>query len=486
MRSRSFAVRLGLAFAAVAVAGAALTAVAVNLGFGARFTGYLERQQQAREVELVAALADAYRRTGGWNPTDLEPVAALALADGGTLTLLDPAGRVVWPTATDRRDGEGNAAHQDGTGHGGMGHGMAGPVLLGAERRLPVRVDGAVVATAVLRLPATGALPADRTFRAAINRLLLAGGLGAGLLALALGLLLARRATAPARALTRTATALATGDRTRRVQVRTDDEFGQMARAFNRMADHLETEDRLRRDFAAAVAHELRTPLAILRSQIEAMQDGVVPTDPSALASLHEEVLRTGRLVDDLQALAAAEAAGFSLERQPVPLRPLLEEVIRELAGPFAAEGVRLDARLANVVVSGDPTRLRQVVTNLLSNALKFTPQQGVVRVELTGEDGQVVLGVADSGPGIPAEELPLVFDRFFRGRHARAGGSGIGLAVVRELVGAHGGQVQAASPPGHGATFTVRLPAAPPAQRSFTAPSPPPATVGAKGGDQR
>ncbi len=218
-----------------------------------------------------------------------------------------------------------------------------------------------------------------------------------------------------------------------------------MARGFNLLADGLQSEDRLRQQFAASVAHELR--LAVLRSQVEAVQDGIAQADPQTLTSLHEQILRTGRLVDDLETLASAQAAGFTLLHQPVALRPLLEHAVDELSGLLAARQIRVETRLADLVVVGDSTRLRQVAANLLSNALKFTPAGGSVHVDLIGEEGQAVLRVADSGPGIPPEELPRVFDRFFRGSVVRAGGSGIGLAVVRELVAAHGGSVEAQSP---------------------------------------
>src|SRR3990170_4866115 len=150
-----------------------------------------------------------------------------------------------------------------------------------------------------------------------------------------------------------------------------------MARAFNSMADTIEEEDRLRRAFAADVAHELRTPLAILRTQIEGIQDGVFEPAPAALASLHEETLRLSRLVADLETLASADAAGFSLDRRPVGLRPILEEASREFTGPAEAEGVRLEVDLEEATAFSDPTRVRQVVANLLSNALKFTPSGG-------------------------------------------------------------------------------------------------------------
>lgn len=165
------------------------------------------------------------------------------------------------------------------------------------------------------------------------------------------------------------------------------------------------------------------------------------------------------RLVADLQILGSADAAGFSLERDTVALRELVEEGVREFAGLFEGSEVRLETRLEPATAWVDRVRVGQVLANLLSNALKFSPAGGMVRVELRSDDAWAVIRVSDSGPGIPADELPHVFDRFFRGRTARPSGSGIGLTVVAELVQAQGGTVEVASAVGQGASFTVRLP---------------------------
>lgn len=464
---RSYAFRLAAAFAGIGIAAAALTAILVNVSFGTRFTSYLEDQQRARQQQLIAGLADSYKRSGGWDATDLRSLQSLALMDG-TVRLVDLQGNTVWDASAGVSPGMA-ALHRQ----------MMGSGPLGPEEQLPVRVDDRVVGTAIVRLPEVGLLPQDVSFRSSVNRLLLFGGILAGLAALVLGIVLARRATAPATELTRTARALAAGERSERVEFGGPDEFGEMARAFNTMADTIEEEDRLRRVFAADVAHELRTPLAILRTQMEGIQDGVVEPSSPALASLLEETLRLSRLVADLETLASADAAGFSLVRQTVELEPLLAGAVQEFTGPYEAEDVRLHTDLSDVQIQGDPTRIRQVVTNLLSNALKFTPPSGEVALTLRAGGERAVIRVSDTGPGIPSDEIAYVFDRFFRGRGVRAGGSGIGLTVARELVRAHGGDIEVTSDPGQGATFEVTLPVASPGERApFTAPSQPPASV--------
>lgn len=446
---RSFSFRLALAFAGVGIAAAALTALLVNVAFGSRFTGYLNDQRVSRQQQIVAALEDSYRRMSGWNTADLDTLAPLALMDGGTLRVDDTSGRAVWRALEGSLGAHLSAMHSQ----------MMNSGSLGPERRLAVTVDGARVGVALMRLPEPGLLPADVAFRASVNRLLLLGGIVAGIVALIAGFVLARRATAPARELTDAARALAAGDRSQRVGSRSNDEFGEMAQTFNLMADTIAEEDRLRRAFAADVAHELRTPLAILRSEIEALQDGIRKATPASLASLHEETLRLTRLVGDLETLARADAAGFALERRPADLRDLVAGTVDEFASNFDARSIAVERRLERADVDVDPVRLRQVVANLLSNALKFTPDAGRITVETGRSNGWAIVRVSDTGPGIPPDELPRIFDRFFRGRGARASGSGIGLTVVSELVRAHGGEVDVSSEPGRGASFTVRLP---------------------------
>lgn len=470
---RSFAFKLALAFGIVAIAAAALTAMLVNLAFGNRFTNYLEAQQQGRQTELVRSLQDSYSRMNGWNSTDLKSLSALALSDGGEVRLLDMAGNIVWePTATPA-----------GSAMAAMHRQMMGGGPLGPEQAVPVIVGGKQVGTMVVRLPNPGLNQQDVSFRSSVNRLLLLGGVIACLLALALGVVLARRATAPARDLTRAAQALAAGDRSRRVTVDTTKELGEMGEAFNTMAGTIEEEDRLRRIFATDVAHELRTPLAILRTQVEALQDGVSAASPEVFSSLHEETLRLTRLVEDLETLASAEAARFSLAPSDTNLLPLLESAAKEFAGPFDSKGVRLDTDLDGVEAYVDPTRLGQIVSNLLSNALKFTPAGNTVKLTLVEDEPDAVIQVTDSGTGIPADELDHVFDRFYRGRDTRTSGSGIGLTVVRELTQAHGGSVDVASEPAGGTRFTVRLPlSTPEPTTSFTSSSHALDTVKAKG----
>ena len=474
MASRSFAFRLTTAFVGVGIASAAVAALLVNAEFGRRFANYLDDRQLAQEQQVVIALADAYGRTGDWSTVDLSPVGSLIAMEGGTLEIRDPAGSTLW-VADETTTGMDPTMHRT----------MMGAGQLGPERTLPIEVRGNVVGYAAMRLPTEGLLPHDVTFRDSVNRLLVAGGIAAAAVALLLGLVLSRRAVAPARELTDAARAFAKGDRTTRISSDRDDEFGEMAAAFDAMADTVDDEDHLRRTFASDVAHELRTPLAILRASVESMQDGVVAPDAGSIASLHEEVLRMSRLVEDLETLAQADAARFSLRRESLDLGAEVRTVAMGFRDRFAEAGIGYQDRIEDVRIEGDADRIRQIVANLLSNALKFTPSGGDVTVSVAEEGGAVVIDVSDTGPGIPADEIGRVFDRFYRGRTVRAGGSGIGLAVVRDLARAHGGEASVESGPSGGSRFRVVVPTASGPRGSFTVPSHPETKVGVEGGDR-
>ena len=307
---------------------------------------------------------------------------------------------------------------------------------------------------------------------------LLLAGLGAGAAAAGLALLLARGFTRPIQRMVAATRQIAAGDYRERVAVASRDELGQLAQALNEMAAGLERVEGLRRELVANVAHELRTPLAGLEGYLEGLADGVFAPTPQTLARMRAETARLRRLVEDLTELSQLESDRWRLERRPVRVAQVVEEVEATLRPQFERKGVGLDVAVAEGLppVPGDADRLGQVLTNLLANALRFTPPAGRVAVEARGERDAVRLAVMDTGCGIAPEDLPHVFERFYRADRARAratGGSGIGLAIVKHIVEAHGGTVAVRSELGRGSRFEVRLPlgapAGPVAQRRRT-----------------
>jgi signal transduction histidine kinase len=280
------------------------------------------------------------------------------------------------------------------------------------------------------------------------------------LAALGVGTLL-RRVVTPAGGLVEAAQRIEGGDYSARVAVRGPGELRSVARAFNAMSGRLEADEARRRSLLADVAHELRTPLTIIRGQAEAIADGVYPPAPEQMAPILAATRTLEGLVEDLRTLALAESGSLRLERGPVDVAVLVNETLDAYRPAASTSGVRLvEAVDADVPpVDGDAARLRSVLANLVSNALRHTARGGTVRITATAAGPDVGITVSDDGEGIPADLLPRVFDRFVKGPSSP--GSGLGLAIVRDVVEAHGGRVSAESSPGAGTAVHLTLPAA-------------------------
>lgn len=300
----------------------------------------------------------------------------------------------------------------------------------------------------------------EEEFLRQVNKWLVWAGLAAGLVALVLGLVLARQLTAPVRDLTDAAHLLAEGE-TPQVEVHSLDEIGELGMAFNQMSRSLARQETLRRNLMADIAHELRTPITVIRGDLEALLDGVFEPTAETLASLHEETLLLSRLVDDLRALAQAEAGQLKLQREPTDLADLLRGVSASFDLQAESQGQTLSLNLPvdPLIVDADRQRVRQVVANLVSNALRHAPESGHVIVAARLGMGEAQISVSDNGSGIAPEDLVHLFDRFWRGGKPRAEGTGLGLAISRELVRAHGGRIWAESTVGQGTAFHFTLP---------------------------
>ncbi|MCQ3979534.1 MAG: two-component sensor histidine kinase [Anaerolineae bacterium] len=300
-----------------------------------------------------------------------------------------------------------------------------------------------------------------------MNLAVLLSAIAVGGVALGLGSLLFFQITAPVRRLTQAAEAIAAGDLSRRVSVRSGDEIGRLAQAFNTMTDSLDRAETLRRQMVADIAHELRTPLSLVQGNLEAILDGLYALNLENVASVHEETLVLTRLVNDLRDLALAEAGQIHLQRETVDLADLAGRAVEGFRAQAVEQEVTLVAELSPdlPLISGDKQRLSQVLLNLLSNALRHTPPGGRIVISVRPEPAGLLVSVADTGRGIPPEDLPHVFERFYRADKSRArssGGSGLGLAIARQIVEAHGGRIWVESWVGVGSTFSVALPSPP------------------------
>ena len=436
--------RLLLAFVLVAVSSVLVLTVAAFIGVGRGVQVSQDADRQHAAVAAATTAGTAYAQAGGWVGADLGRAGAVAEAAGARLFVFDESGVSV---------GGGTGGGLFGPGQG-KGAGPAGGEGVFEAR---IAVAGNTVGTArlvFLAAAGTGARDVAWSWIAVAAVVAL-------MVAVLASWLVTRLLTRPITAMTSATRAFAAGDRQVRAGVGGPGELGELARAFDMMADTVARSERERRNLTADVAHELRTPLAALQAGLEELRDGLVEPSPQGLAGLHDQSLRLGRVVSDLAELSAVEASAVSVQRTEVDLTQVARDELAVHDSQLRAAGLVEVSRLDRpVLVRVDSDRVHQAVGNLLANAARYCRPGDKVAVVVRAEGDDAVLDVVDSGPGIAADELPHVFDRLWRGRDAQqVAGSGIGLAVAREIVRAHAGTIEAASPEGAGTTITIRLP---------------------------
>ena len=446
----SLRTKLIIAFLAISLVGTLLAAAYVWWTTTQEFNLFLMAQNRA---SIQERLVEVYRKGGGWGRLERLPDGALASArlppyvrQSNRIAVVDAAGRVVW------------------AGRGYRKGQIVPPRAY--ERGVPVVVDGREVGRLLLEY---GPAMRDRPWERFMNRFYLALGLGTvggTVIALLLGVGVARSLTSPLRELTEATRAMSAGDLDQHISVRSDDELGELARSFNQLSDDLLASRELRRQMTADIAHELRTPLSLILGHAEGLVDGVLPPSEETFEIIHDEARRLNRLIDDLRTLALSDAGELTLEREPVSPGLLLERAVA--AHRAAAQSQDVELTLAEEealpLVNADPDRIAQVLHNLLSNALRYTPAGGSITLSAGMSDEGVSFAVRDTGPGIPEEEFDHVFDRFYRGDKARQrheGGAGLGLAIAKSLVERHGGRMWVESEVGAGTTFYFTLPTA-------------------------
>ncbi|HUV43664.1 MAG TPA: ATP-binding protein [Dehalococcoidales bacterium] len=303
------------------------------------------------------------------------------------------------------------------------------------------------------------------TFKA-VGLFFIWGGLIAAAIALIMTFFLSRRILAPVKSLTSTARLLGRGDFSQRVDVNDRSELGELADTFNLMAGNLERTELLRRDMIADAAHELRTPLSNIRGYLEAIRDGVAEPDANTIRSLDEEAIILSRLADDLQELSLAEAGELKLNCRTEDSAILIQQAVDARDVQATAKGVSLSAELPDELppINVDSHRISQVLRNMLENAIAHTPEGGNISVTVKTKDRWLEISVTDNGEGIPPEDQPNIFERFYRidkSRTRATGGSGLGLTIAKRLVEVHGGNIEVQSEPGKGSRFSFTVPVA-------------------------
>ena len=341
------------------------------------------------------------------------------------------------------------------------------------QNAAPIEVNGQEVGRIFVARDAvvSGLAAAELLFLKRVNRAVVLGTLAAVIVALILGVFLARTLTRPLRELTSATRAAAQGDLDQQVPVRSQDELGQLAASFNQMNSRLGQARDVRQQMTADIAHDLRTPLSVILGHAEALKEGVLPPTQQTFDVIHDESMRLSRLVDDLRILSLADSGELALTLRPASPDTILQRAARSYAPRAEQKNIRINVKVADDAADllVDSDRIGQVMDNLMENALQYTPEYGFINLKASGESASganwVVIEVHNSGLGIPAEELSLIFNRFYRGERSRRrnleGGSGLGLAISKSIVEAHGGEIWAESEPGKGVQFIMRLPRA-------------------------
>jgi len=413
------------------------------------FNAYLEGEAEDKVYLIQADLEGSYERSGGWK-TDIQAQEAIrALMSGFEMRLTDEDGKLVIDTngaiegASPLVKRRLRALAQFNVS-GGAGAFVPYPLFLAGKQigTLQVRQFRPV---------------REGVFLQRSNGFLMLSIAVIGGIAVLMSILFSRRLTRPVKELAVAASAISRGDLQKRVAVSRRDEVGELAENFNFMAKALETQEVLRRKLIGDVAHELRTPLSVMRGELEGLIDGLIPNDPARLQSLYEETGRLRNMVDAIEELSKAEASLLSLKRQWVDVRSFLRNIMERFRAQSQERGVAMELTCPEgLSLNADPERLSQVILNLLANGLRASSAAGSVSIRVGPVEGGLEIVVTDSGKGIRQEDMPFIFERFY---HGPGGGLGIGLTIVKELVEAHGASISAASVPGEGSSFRILFP---------------------------
>jgi len=504
--------KLFVALFALSIVVALAMGVAVRWRFDANFLDYVNAREAERMTVLAQGIEAAYAEHGNWDflrndrqawhrLVRREAARARAALGGGHADAPLPAQRFD-PPPPDAPPGPppsmgapmGPPPGADGGDHPPMPHppgplgdqpGMRPPIWLLDAARAPVAGDGPPPGPGSqwhalhhngqtigwLAMPPHMHVPegADQAFQVQQLRATWIIAALSVLLAAGVSVLLARGVLAPMRRLTDATQRMADGDYAARVDVRSGDEIGRLAADFNRLAESLEANQKMRRQLTADISHELRTPLAVLRGELEALEDGVRALTPASLTSLQAEVATLSKLIDDLYELSLADVGALAFHLEPLDLADTVCSAVQGFTPRLMEKCIALQldlpvGALREVAIQGDPQRLRQLMQNLLENTLRYTDAGGTLRIHVHRDAAWQCLDVQDSAPGVPEAMLPRVFDRLFRADPSRSraqGGAGLGLSLCQTIVHAHGGAIEAKPSPLGGLWIAIRLPAA-------------------------
>ncbi len=459
--SYSLRTKLSLSYLLVALVLVALISLLTNVFLETQFKNYVIKQQEANNKEVVNSLGQLYQGPGLWDQVGIGNVGTNALGKGMIVKVRDKSGEMIWDATVHNAGLCNSMINQMATNMLSRYPDFEGGYL---ESNYPITANNVQVGSVEIGIYGPYYLSDNElTFLNTLNKMLLGVALFSMLLALVIGAFMAKRIATPISRVIATAQQISQGYfKDRIVEESNTTEIGQLTSTINNLAETLETQENLRKRLTADVAHELRTPLATLQSHMEAMIDGIWQPDNERLTGCHEEIMRISRMVGDLEQLARHERDNLQLHKTSFDLTQLTQQILQNFEPDFRQKGIGTSFRGDQTELKADRDKVSQVIINLVANALKYTSSGGLVEICVLVNAQQVELTVQDNGSGIAEEDLPYIFERFYRADKSRnrlTGGSGIGLAIVKAIIEAHQGDIRVESKLGQGTEFIVSFP---------------------------
>ncbi len=457
----SLRTKLSLSYVFVAMVCVFLTSALTNLFLDRHFKDYVINNQERKNREVVSSVNQQYKPEGVWDSNVIENIGINALEQGMIIRVTDHSGKVIWDATLHN-----NGMCQQMIAHMARNMSSRYPNWNGEYKEEPYPLTYNLSKVGMVEIGYYGPYfftDSDLNFINTLNNLLIAVGVFSLLLSLIIGAIMAKRLSTPISRAINTAQSISKGDFVGRIHEQSSTrEIYQLTDTINKLAETLEEQEGLRKRLTADVAHELRTPLATLQSHMEAMIDGIWKPDGDRLKSCHEEILRISRMVGDLEKLARFEGENLKIDKSSFDVSELIQHIINNFERDFLSKGIDIRFFGEEETVFADRDKISQVMVNLLSNALKYTPPDGVVEVCVKGAPDITEISVKDNGNGIPREDLPYIFERFYRADKSRnrlTGGAGIGLAISKAIIEAHKGKIQVHSELDKGTEFIVSIP---------------------------
>lgn len=453
--------RLSLSYITIAMVCVLLISIIANLSLESQFRVYVKNNQEKRSENIVSLVSQQYHEVKGWNREVIQDIGINALENGMIIGVIDAEGKIVWD-ATQYNNGmcEQMLIHMN------LNMSSRYPNWKGKFTTVTYPVKSGTEEIGSVEIGYYGPFyftDADLTFINTLNTVFVAVGFLSLILALAFGYIMARRISTPISRVINTAEMISQGRYDDRSNEKTNiKEIAQLTGTINNLAGTLEKQEKLRKRLTADVAHELRTPLATLQSHIEAMLDGIWEADEKRLKSLHDDITRLGRMVGDLEKLTRFENESMVLDKSEFDISELTRSILVNFEKECADKSIEVSIDDKAAKVFADKDKISQVIINIIYNAVKYTGEGGHIHLTVGDDEDNAVISISDTGSGISTEDLPYIFERFYRADTSRSrltGGSGIGLTIAKTIIDAHKGWINVESEIGKGTRFVVAIP---------------------------